>query len=200
MGDRPLGLSVGRVDVDDARRISAAPWSIVARIGPELTGLGAPTARIEHWRRRLVSKQPGRSLELDEQPLVNRAQKPGGAADPVGKRRAIEVDPLAGVDLGLPVERKVIGVFGDQDLGDRRLGRQAAFDQSSRRRRLHHDVLACPAGVFGPTHDQDPELGRHDVESLASVLADAMQRALAARAGMIIDVDHHLDARQMRRQ
>ena len=107
---------------------------------------------------------------------------------------------LAGVDLGLPVERQVIGVFGDQHLGDRRLGRQAALDQPRRRGRLHHDVLASPAGVFGPAHDQHPELRRHDVEALAHVLADPMQRAPAAGAGMIVDIDHHLDARQMCRQ
>ena len=139
-------------------------------------------------------------LSFIEQPLVNRPQQPGGAADPIGQRRAIEVDPLPGVDLGLPVERQVIGVFGDQHLGDRRLGRQAALDQPRRRGRLHHHVLAGPAGVFGPAHDQHPELRRHDVEPLAHVLADPMQRVPAAGAGVVVDIDHHLDARQMRRQ
>ena len=57
MGDRPLGLAVGRVDVGDARRIGAAPWPIVARIGPELAGLGAAASGIEHRRRRLVGEQ-----------------------------------------------------------------------------------------------------------------------------------------------
>jgi hypothetical protein len=31
---RSLGLSVRRVEIDDAGRISAAPWPIVARVGP----------------------------------------------------------------------------------------------------------------------------------------------------------------------
>jgi hypothetical protein len=33
-----------------------------------------------------------------------------------------------------------------------------------------------------------------------TVLANPVQRALAARASMLLDIDHHLDARQMRRQ
>ena len=135
-----------------------------------------------------------------EQPLVHRPQQEGGAADPVGQRRAIEVDALAGVDLRLAVERQVIGVLGDQHLRDRRLGRQSALDQPRRRGRLHHHVLAGPAGIFGPAHDQHAELRRHDVEPLAAILADPMQRVAAARAGVVLDVDHHLDARQMRRQ
>jgi hypothetical protein len=31
---RSLGLSVRRGEIDDAGRISAAPWPIVARVGP----------------------------------------------------------------------------------------------------------------------------------------------------------------------
>ena len=140
------------------------------------------------------------AFSIVEQALVHRPQQEGGAADPVGQGRAIEVDALPGVDLGLAIERQMIGVFGDQHLGDRRLGRQAALDQPRRRRRLHHHVLASPAGVFGPAHDQHPELRRHDVEPLADVLADPMQRVAAARAGVVVDIDHHLDARQMCRQ
>jgi hypothetical protein len=37
---------------------------------------------------------------------------------PIGKVRAIEIDALAAIDLGLPVERKVIGIFADQHMGD----------------------------------------------------------------------------------
>ena len=35
MGDRPLRLAIGRIEVDDAGRIGAAPRSIVAGIGPK---------------------------------------------------------------------------------------------------------------------------------------------------------------------
>jgi hypothetical protein len=131
---------------------------------------------------------------------VNRSQQEGGAAHPVSKGRTIEIDALPGVDLGLAVERQVVGVFGDQHLSDGRLGRKAAFDQPRRCRRLNHDVLTRPTGVFGPPDHQNPELGRHDVETLGAIFADYMQRPTAARAAVIFDVDDHLDPRQVDRQ
>jgi hypothetical protein len=42
---------------------------------------------------------------------MNRSQKEGGAAHPIGEGRSIEVDALPGIDLGLAVERQVVGVF-----------------------------------------------------------------------------------------
>ena len=125
---------------------------------------------------------------------------PGGASDPIGQRRTIEDDALALVDLRLAIERQVIGVFGDEHVRHRRIRRQAAFDQSRRRRRLNHDVLAGAASIFGTAHDQHPELGRHDVEPLGDILTDPMELAFAARTGFVADIDDRFDARQMRRQ
>jgi hypothetical protein len=48
--------------------------------------------------------------------------------------------------------------------------------------------------------DEHPELRRHDVETLAGILANPMRRLPAARAVVIFDVDHHFDVRQMRRK
>ena len=56
-----LAFAVGGIDIGDHRRISAAPWAIIASISPELPGLGPPASRIEHRRRRLVSEQSFRS-------------------------------------------------------------------------------------------------------------------------------------------
>ena len=128
------------------------------------------------------------------------AQQEGRASDPFGQRRAVKRDALARIDLCLTIERQVIGVFRDEDLGHRRLGRNAALDQSRRCRRLHHDVLAGSAGVFRSAHHEHAELGRHDVQTLGDILADAMQLAGAARADIAPDIDHHLDPRQVRRQ
>ena len=81
---------------------------------------------------------------------MDRPQMEGGASDPVGESRAVEAEALALVNLRLAIERQMIGVFGDEHVGDGRLGRQAALDQPRRRRRLDDDVLAGAAGVFGP--------------------------------------------------
>ena len=200
MCDRPLGLAVGRIDVGNARRIGAAPRPVVPGIGEELTGLGPSAPRIEHRRRRLVGEQLGRGFQLVEQPFVHRPQQEGRASYPVGQGRAIQGNALAGIDLGLSIQRKMIGELRDQHLSDGRLGGQPAFDQSCRSRRLHDHVRASAAGVFGPAHDQHPELGRHDVQALRDVLADAMQCPRAARADGARHIDHPLDPRQVRRQ
>ena len=75
--------------------------------------------------------------------------------------------PWASQHLGLPIERQMPGVFGDQHRGDHRLGRQPALDQPFGRRRLHHRLLAGPAGVFGTVRHDHPELRRDHVEPLA---------------------------------
>jgi len=123
-----------------------------------------------------------------------------GPSDPVGEGGAVKPHALTRVDLRLAIERQVIGVFGNQHVRHRRLGRQAALDEARQGRRLDDDVLAAAAGVFGPAHDKHAELCRNDVELLAHVLADPVKRPFAARAGLVLDVDDRLDARQMLRQ
>lgn len=66
---------------------------------------------------------------------------PGGVADPVGQRGSIQLDTLPGVDLGLAVQRQVVGIFRHQDLGDGGFRRHAAFDQSRGREGLHDTHL-----------------------------------------------------------
>ncbi len=131
---------------------------------------------------------------------MNRPQHKGRAADPIGQRRTVEHDTLSGINLRLAVQRKMIGIFGDKHLRHGRLGRQPALDQPGRRWRLQHAVLASPASIFGPAHDQHAELRRHDVKPLAGILANPMQRLAAAGAGVVVDIDHHLHARQMCRK
>ena len=132
---------------------------------------------------------------------MQRAQVPGSMTDPVRQRGAIQIDAaLAGVDLRLPVQRQMVGIFGHQNLGDSGLGRQAALDQARRRQGLQDAVLATPAGIFGPPGNEHPELGWYDVQPLALVLADPVQLARAAGAGLVVDVDDDLNPRQVRRQ
>jgi hypothetical protein len=128
---------------------------------------------------------------------MDRPQHKGGTADPIGQRRAIQRDALPCVNLGLPVERQVIGVLGDEDMRHRRLGRQPALDQSRRRGSLYHHFLASPTGILGPAHHEHVQLRRDDVEPFAAILTDPVQRVTAARTSVILNVDHHLDAWQM---
>ena len=94
----------------------------------------------------------------------------------------------------------MLGILGDQHLRDQRLGGHPAVDRPLRCRRLDHSALAGPAAVARPADHLHPVLRRDDVEHLRAVFADDVQRPAAARAGLVLDVDHDLDPRQVRRQ
>ena len=83
---------------------------------------------------------------------------------------------------------------------DQRLGRHAAIDRPLRRLGHHHGILAAAAGVARPARHPHPQLRRRDVELLGAQFADAVHGATAAWAGSVLDIDHHLIARQVRRQ
>ena len=59
-------------------------------------------------------------LQLAEQMITQRRQPPCRTADPVGHRRPVKRDALAGIDLCLTVERQVIGILADQPMRDQR--------------------------------------------------------------------------------
>ena len=183
MRDRPRRLAIRRIHVSHPGRIGAAPGPIIARIGKQLARFGLAAARIEHGRGGLIGEQLEGGLQLRQQAFMHRPQMTGGPADPIGQGRAIQIDALPGIDLRLPVERQMIGVFRHQHLRDQRFGGQAALDQTRRSGRLHHHVLTGAAGVFGPTHDQHAQLRRHDVEPLGDILADAVQGRQQGQAG-----------------
>lgn len=116
MGRGPLGLPIGAVEIKCCRRIASASRSIIAGVDPKPAGPGAATARIEHRHRRVVGEQCLSGADVLGETGLQRLQPPDGAANPIGEGRAIELDTLPGEDLALPVERKVIAVFGDQDM------------------------------------------------------------------------------------
>lgn len=77
MGDGPLALAIGGIDISDGSRIGAAPGPVVAGIGEELPRLRAATAGIEHRRGGLVGEQLGRSLQHRQQPFMHGPQQEG---------------------------------------------------------------------------------------------------------------------------
>lgn len=137
---------------------------------------------------------------MAEHPFVERAQPPAGPPHPVAERQTVEPDPLPLVDLGLPIQRLVIGEFADQHVGDQGLGGEPAIDRTGRCRRLHDWGVAGATGLARPTEHLHPEERRHDVEHPAHRLADLMQRPAAAGTGLVVAIHHHLDLRQALRQ
>ena len=65
---------------------------------------------------------------------------------------------------------------------------------------MHGCRLASPTAVARPADHLHLEPGGDDIELLGDVFADHMKRAIAARALSRLRLDHHLLARQVRRQ
>jgi hypothetical protein len=118
----------------------------------------------------------------------------------VSVQHGLKRETLTGVDLRLAIQRKMVGVFGHEHLGDGAVRGQPALNQSGRRGGLHHPILTGAAGVLRAADDHNPDLGRHDVEALGHILADAVQGAGAARADRARDVYEGLNPRQVGRQ
>jgi pimeloyl-ACP methyl ester carboxylesterase len=188
MGDWALGAAIWTVKIDGCRWIRSAPGSVIAGIDPEPAGLGPAAAGIEHRDRGVVGEQfAGREDVLGEL-LLQRLQPPAGASDPVRQGRAIQLDTLAAEDLALSVERKVIAVFGDQDMGEQGGTGQSLGDRTLQGGGLM-DGPASPATITGAANTDDPKPRRYMVEHLADGLADHMQPATAAGAGLLFKIE-----------
>jgi hypothetical protein len=111
------------------RRRLAVPRSVIAGERPEVPGLGLSRPRIEDRGAGLVHEQLRGLFQICQQRVMDGAKLKGRAADPVCEGRPVQIDALAAVDLGLPVERQVVGIFADQHMGDSRLGRHAARNE-----------------------------------------------------------------------
>src|SRR5260370_2372104 len=84
---------------------------------------------------------------------LQRLQPPTSAAHPVRESRAIDIDPVPGEDLALPVKRKVIAVLGDQDMSEKTGTGEALGDRTLRSGRLMNSPARPPA--IAPPADPD---------------------------------------------
>lgn len=132
-----FALAVGRVEEHGGRRLLAAPWPAIADIGPQSAGPGFAKARSQHGNRRVVAMQHIGTEDLPAQRRHQGIEKSGRPAHPVGECRAFEIDALAGIDARLPVERQVIGIFGDQHMGKQSGTGTPTLDRQRGHRQLH---------------------------------------------------------------
>jgi hypothetical protein len=65
---------------------------------------------------------------------------------------------------------------------------------------LNNDILTGATGILRTTNDEHPELSRNGIELLADVLADPVKNIPATWAGVVVDIDEHLDAWQVCRK
>jgi hypothetical protein len=129
----------------------------------------------------------------------HRIEQPGGLSDPVAQGRAVEVQSLAGIDLGLAVQRQMIAELSHQQMRQH-ARRGASARRRHRRSRGLRDGVAGVAGIFRPHVADDLEVSRHVVEHLGDVLAELAHAAAAVGAGagaVAGGLMHHLPAGQM---
>src|SRR3546814_5595018 len=115
-------------------------------------------------------------------PIYDRLRIARRAADPARERRTVDRHALARHHLRLPVERKVVGVFLDEDVGEQRFTWQAARHHMRGSLRLRDAIAAGPTRHLRPHRHDDAILGGDDVEPFGPIVADPVQRTAAARA------------------
>jgi hypothetical protein len=98
-----FGPVIRAVEVNPRRRLGSVPGPIITSIDPEPGGLGATAAGIEHRDRRVVGEQRLGVDHMPGEPRLQRFQPPHSATDPVGQRRAVELNTLPGEDLALAI-------------------------------------------------------------------------------------------------
>ncbi|CEJ10568.1 hypothetical protein BN1110_00844 [bacterium YEK0313] len=179
---------VGGIDAAQGRSLRASRREL-ARLRPAPTGIQHGCA---------VSSANSLGARFSPPASVHARAATGRARPPVGQRRAIERDALAPIDLGLTPQR--------QD--DRHISRPAPAPPSPRSGCRPRSAAPAPA-PRRPGRTGRPLFGRRTAISWTSagtmwrpghILADAMELAGTAGTGVALDVDHHLDPRQMRRQ
>jgi hypothetical protein len=72
---------------------------VVTGIDPKPASFGAAAAWIEHGDRCVVGEQRLRGEHMLCEPGLQRLQPPDGASNPIGERRAIQLDTVPGEDL-----------------------------------------------------------------------------------------------------
>jgi hypothetical protein len=99
-----------------------------------------------------------------------RAQRRGAGTHPVRERRDIEVNPLACIDLALPIERLVIAELGVQDHRQQVRPCATPGDRVERGWRLRDRLAGTARKLLAHRLDHLP-LARHALQSLGDGLA-----------------------------
>src|SRR5260370_42275371 len=92
-----------------------------------------------------------------------------------------------------------MAIFGDQDMSEKTGTGEALGDRTLRGGRLMNSP-AGPAAIACPVDADHSKPCGHMIEHLADSLADHMQFAAAAGAGLMFEIEPHVLAGQMRRQ
>ena len=193
------GAAIGAVEKSSRRSRGSAERPIIANVDPQPTGFGPTQAGCEHRHRGVVGVDLLGGEDVPPDPRYHRIEQPGRLSDPIGQRRAVEFEPLAGVNLALAIERQMVAVLRHQQMCERARRGTAARSRHRRRRGLR-DGIARGAGIFRPDVTDDLEVPGHVVQHFGHVLAELRHSPAAIGTGartVIGRLMHDLLPRQM---
>ena len=174
----------------------AVPRSIITGQSPEVSRFRFAPAGIEDRRSGLIHEELGGSLQLRQQCIIDGFEFKRCPSHPGGQGRPVQIHALAAVNLRLPVQGKMIGVFADDHMRHCGLGRHAARDQVRGSRGLDNTALTRAAGILRTAGDDNAELCRNNIQPLADVLTDDVP-LVTAIADRVFRRDDLFDAWKM---
>ena len=133
---RVLAAAVGAVEVDRRRSRLARERVVIAHVDPQAPRLGPAKPRRQHRNGGVVAVDLLGREDMPPDCRRHRVEQPGRLTDPVAQRRAVELDPLAGVDLGLAIQRDKITEVGQQQIA------------GGPHRRAHLQLTAAPNALI----------------------------------------------------
>ena len=150
-------------------------------VGPQVTLPCAAMARFQVGDGRLVHLEVAAHEHARADRIVNGPQPVGGQAHPASESLAGQVHAVALTVNGfLPVERKMIGVLGDEHLREQPCRGQAALLQARRQRRDDRGrVRVSTPHELAPDQPAAQKARRFVVELLAELRSDAAPRCRA---------------------
>ena len=166
--------AVARVEEQRRRRRPAAERPVVADVGPTSPGDGLALG--QHGHRRVVAVQPLGGQDMRHEALMDRLQHRAAGAHLIGQRRQAQGHALAGVALGLAVERLMLAVLLEQDHRQQAGPGPAPGDHMERRRCLADGLAVAARELLAHRLDHLPLAG-NDLQGLGDVLAQLRQAA-----------------------
>ncbi len=133
MIDRMLALAIRAELVPRAGRRIPTLRALIAYITPEPRGLRLLRLQFAlQLDRRVIGKKYRACPDQLADMIGQWFQQSRAASHPIGQGGAAQVDLFAGEDFGLPVQRHMIAVFANQDMGQKPRAGAAPFNRSQR--------------------------------------------------------------------
>ena len=184
VGGRMGTLAIHAELVPSTGRGLTAPRPFVADIAPHPRGLGfARLAPSLHLDRGVVCEQRMTDAHQLADMVGQRFQERRRSPNPIGQRRPVQIDLLAGINFGLPVEWKMVTIFADQYMRQQSGTGAPALDRAARQRCLR-ERLAAVAGLARADDFADDKPPRDVFQLLRHILAKCPQGSAAIGAGL----------------